>query len=449
MGGQWQNGNSALGGFAPAHYLKQFHPKYVSKEELDKKVKDGKFDSWISLIKFKNSPHLNPELPVVSPWMTTSPANTSSWVLERNPYSIWVDTDGNQLPYIDKIVMTVAESVEVVNLRAIAGEYDFQARHIDLGKLPTFLDNQTKGGYKVYMDPADYGADMDIRFNISYNKDPEIRKWFWTTDFRRALSLGTDREQLNETFWLGTGTPGSCAPVETNKYYPGAEFRSLWSTYDVKKANEMLDKIGLDKKDAEGYRLRTDGKGRLTLELQTIGQQFMPFTKMGEMIREQWKKIGIDLTIKEVERSLSYTRSVTDEQMLSSWSNDGTEAFFTTPNNMFPYLESFLASQGAAAAKWFNSGGKKGEAPPQRMQEMMAMWTKGVAASEEERVRLGKEIWKITIDEQYTICVVGQGAGIMGVRIANVKLGNIPSREVNSAPAKTYAISRPQTFYWK
>ena len=35
-------------------------------------------------------------------------------------------------------------------------------------------------------------------------------------------------------------------------------------------ANAMLDALGLDKKDAEGYRLRSDGKGRLRLEIQTI-----------------------------------------------------------------------------------------------------------------------------------------------------------------------------------
>ena len=31
-------GRDALGGFAPAHYLKQFHPKYASKDDIDKKV---------------------------------------------------------------------------------------------------------------------------------------------------------------------------------------------------------------------------------------------------------------------------------------------------------------------------------------------------------------------------------------------------------------------------
>ena len=131
---------------------------------------------------------------------------------------------------------------------------------------------------------------MIIKFNLSYEADPEIAKWINTADFRRALALGIDREQINETFWLGTGTPSSVVPADHNKYNPGPEYRTLWATYDPKKANEMLDKIGLDKKDAEGYRLRSDGKGRLRLEITTLGGQFLQFTQIAEMIREQWKK---------------------------------------------------------------------------------------------------------------------------------------------------------------
>src|SRR5438093_3837032 len=43
LGGQW-SAYRGMGGFAPAHYLKQFHPKYVNAEELDKKAKEAKFD---------------------------------------------------------------------------------------------------------------------------------------------------------------------------------------------------------------------------------------------------------------------------------------------------------------------------------------------------------------------------------------------------------------------
>ena len=305
-----------MGGFAPAHYLKQFHPKYVNADELDKKAKEAKFDSWVRMFHAKNDWALNPDLPVLSPWKTVTPINTPTWTLERNPYSVFVDTAGNQLPYIDKVVLTLAENLEVLNLRAIAGEYDYASRHVDLGKLPVFIENQQKGNYKVYLDPGDY-CDLIIKFNLNYDADAEIAKWFNTADFRRALSLGINRDQINETFWLGTATPGSVVPVDTNKYNPGPQYRKLWATLDVKKANEMLDKIGLAKKDAEGYRLRADGKGRLRIEIMTLGGQFVQYTQISEMIREQWKKIGIDLQVQEVERSLAIKRAAANEQQLA------------------------------------------------------------------------------------------------------------------------------------
>ena len=159
-----------MGGFAPAHYLKQFHPKYVGQAELDKKTKDAKFDSWVRMFLFKNDWALNPELPVLSPWKTATPINTATWTLERNPYSVFVDTAGNQLPYIDKVVLTLAENLEVLNLRAIAGEYDFQQRHLDLGKLPVFIENQARGQLQGLSRPR------RLRRRHDHQVQPELRR---------------------------------------------------------------------------------------------------------------------------------------------------------------------------------------------------------------------------------------------------------------------------------
>src|SRR3989475_1134053 len=120
LAGQW-GAYRGMGGFAPAHYLKQFHPKYANAEELDKKAKEAKFDSWVRMFLAKNDWSLNPDLPVLSPWKTATPINTPTWTLERNPYSVFVDTAGNPLPYMDKGALTPPENLEVVNLPASPG----------------------------------------------------------------------------------------------------------------------------------------------------------------------------------------------------------------------------------------------------------------------------------------------------------------------------------------
>jgi hypothetical protein len=48
----------------------------------------------------------------------------------------------------------------------------------------------------------------------------------------------------------------------------------------------------ISQRDAGGYRLHTDGKGCLRVEIQTFVGIFQ-FTQVCDMIRERWKKSGI------------------------------------------------------------------------------------------------------------------------------------------------------------
>jgi peptide/nickel transport system substrate-binding protein len=439
-------GRFGLGGFAPAHYLKQFHPKYASKADIDRKAAELKIDSWVTLMKNRNNASLNADLPVVTPWKTTSPINTPRFVLERNPYSIWVDTAGNQLPYIDRVQMTLSESLEAINQRAIAGEYDSQARHIDIGKLPVLLENQQRGGYRVYLDPSDQGADVGLMCNQSYEKDPEVAKWLATREFRIALSHGIDRSQINETFVLGLGQTGSAAPGERTPYFPGPEYRTLHATYDVKKANEMLDKLGLDKKDGEGYRLRTDGGGRLRLALTTyLG--FLPFTRIAEMVVEQWKKIGIQGDVQELERGQATGRLYANEHQIYFETQWGADNMFGHAPWFFPVDPQIPV--GPLYGTWYASAGAKGKTPPPRMREVMDKYRKAFGVQEQERTQLAKDIWKVVLDELWIIPVVSNSPASQGVRVIKTNMGNIPERLWNSAVSDNPHIAHTETWYFK
>jgi peptide/nickel transport system substrate-binding protein len=443
-------GDMLLGSFAPAHYLKQFHPKYVTggKDAVEQMAKDAQYDNWILYFKFLNDYAKNLKLPTITPWIVTSPSTQQQWTFERNPYYFAVDTAGNQLPYIDKVQLTLAENLEVLNLRAIAGEFDHQERHVDLGKLPVYLENQEKGNYKVYLDPGDYAGDCIIKFNMSYEDDAELNKWFNTADFRRALSIGIDRDQLNEVFWLGLGTPTSMAPADNNKYNPGPQYRSMWATYDPTMANAMLDKVGLAAKDDQGFRMRNDGAGRLRLEITTIGGQFVQFTKIFEMVRQQWTKIGIDLIVQERERGLAEKMAGSNQTQMYAWLADGSEHPFTFPDHIFPY-NAALDAAGVLFAKWFQSGGTQGKEPPPKIKEIMDKFKQGFSAPEDQRIKLGKEMWQTVIEETHVIATVGLSPAAQGTRIVKNTMGNIPTRMYNSPDGKTPAISRTPTYYFK
>jgi peptide/nickel transport system substrate-binding protein len=445
FGGNAVFGNTGMGGFAPAHYLEQFHPDYVGQEELDAIVAEEGFDNWVNLFKDKNTWARNPELPVLTPWMTVNPITSDNWVLERNPYYYGVDTEGNQLPYIDRISLTLAENLEVLNLRAIAGEYDYQSRHLSLVNLPVFLENQEQGDYTLSLDPAQHGADGALMFNQSYEADPEIAQWIKNVDFRRALSLAVDRESINEIIFLGIGVPGSAVVAESSPFNPGPEYRELWSTLDPDQANELLDSIGLTERDAEGFRLRTDNGERLIIEIPTI-PAFIQFTQLAELIKEDWAEVGIFANVVEQERSLVEQRRASNELQIFFWQNDGTDELYLYPYHALPINET--AGVGPAFGVWYSTNGEQGIEPPDNVKHVLDLFAQGLAGSAEERITIGQEIWSIITDEVWTMGTVGQSGAFMGVRIAKNNMGNIPSRQFNIQAGQTPAISRPATFYY-
>jgi peptide/nickel transport system substrate-binding protein len=434
-------------GYLPAHYLKQFLPKYAGQDTVDQAARAAGFDNWVSMMKAKADWCLNPDIPVITAWKTVQPINTPLWSLERNPYSIWVDTDGNQLPYIDKVQLTLGENLEIINFRAIAGEFDYQERHMDIGKLPVLLENRQKGGYNIHLDTADFGCDLSLAPILDYQADPEIGDLLHNTDFRRALSLGIDRDQLNETFWLGTGQPGSAAPPDENVYAPGPEYRKLWSTHDPAQANGLLDKIGLTKRDAAGMRLRPSG-GSLAIEVTTYGGQFIQATQICEMIGQQWKAIGITIRVNEIERGLGEKRMLNGDVQIFAWPPDDSGEILQS-GQVLPIAKVPFNRLGQTYGLWFQSNGKEGQEPPPKLKQALDMYRQAFGVPDDERIRLGKEIWKIVIDEVWHIGTVGVSPASVGVRVVNTKLGNIPARQYNTINVRTPGTSRPEQFYFK
>jgi peptide/nickel transport system substrate-binding protein len=443
-----QSQKFSYGAYSPGHYLKQFLPKYSSVEAVNARAKQEGFENWVQMLHFKKDWSLNPELPTLGPWKTVQPINNPVWLLERNPFYYAVDTAGNQLPYLDKVQLTLGENLEIINLRAMAGDYDEQERHIDLAKLPVLLDNQEKGNYKVHLDLGFAGADFLLQINQSFKADPEIRKWLTNADFRRALSLGIDRDQLNETFWLGVGTPGSVVPGESRPQNPGPEWRKKWSVLDIKQANQLLDKIGLTKKDAAGFRVRTDNGERLRIQIVAV-QAFLPYPKLSEMVADQWQKIGIQADVRELERNLALTRVRNNDTHIFIWNNGGTELLYLFPRHAIP-VDPTEAYMGPLYAQYYASGGAQGDKPDDpNILRIWELFSEAASLKAEGRNHNAQEIWKILVDQQYGIGTVGQSPAGLGVRLVSNKLGNIAGQVCNAQHCRTPGNSHPETWYFK
>ena len=434
------------GGYAPKHYLSKYHAKYVGEETATRLATEAKYGGWVAHLKALMTYRTNTDLPVVYPWLVkTSLASPTSWVLERNPYSIWVDTEGNQLPYIGTVQHAVAESTEVITLRATAGELDYQELLFGVAKLPVLVDSQQRGDYKVYLDPEQGG--IGIALNLAYEADPEIGELIRNVDFRRAISMGIDRAQISEALFLGTAQPSSPAPADDNKYFPGAEWRTKWHTLDITQANQLLDKVGLTQKDSAGYRLRKDGKGRVRLEFLAV-DRLTDFVAMGEMIKQHWQKIGIEMDVVPTASALAQQRIQANTALMTG-NSVGTEDVFLFVGTLTPGGGGFSAIMGIPYAQWFNSGGKQGKEPPAVVKQALEMLAKGrTGVSEAERIQLGKDLTRLHIDNVFNIGLVGQGL-TSGIRIARNNLGNVPGRTLNANTLLTPGGNMPQTFYFK
>ncbi len=94
----------------------------------------------------------------------------------------------------------------------------------------------------------------------------------------------------------------------------------------------------------------------------TVGGQFIPYTQIGEMIKQQWKKIGIDADVKETERGLAFTKTANAEHHIMFWTVGGSENLYLFPRHVLP-VDPAECHLGMPFARWYASNGAQGKKP--------------------------------------------------------------------------------------
>ncbi len=168
----------------PKHYAKQFHPKY------NKSVPKN-WDSVGGLWESKTDWMRNPDCPTLIGYKCKSFDNNKGVVLERNPYYWAVTKDGDQLPYIDEIIINNVQDAQVGKLQVQQGKIDFchgPFNQIGLSDVSALSQNKARAGIEINL--WDSGSGTGSMFFLNYDyPDPKLRKLFRDARFRQAISL--------------------------------------------------------------------------------------------------------------------------------------------------------------------------------------------------------------------------------------------------------------------
>ncbi|NMB44925.1 MAG: ABC transporter substrate-binding protein [Firmicutes bacterium] len=429
--------------YYPKHYLKQFHASYVGEEELSKLAEEKGFHFWYQLFQDRHDRFKNVDLPVISAWKCTVPSTSPRMVLERNPYYWKVDTEGNQLPYVDRIAHDMVENMEVLNLKAVAGEIDMQFRHILYENYSLFMENREKGNYRVLMYKDDFETNMAIGLNLNH-KDPIMKELFHDDRFRKALSLAINREEINEFCYLGMcGESSQVVPLPESDYY-SEELAKAYVEYDPKTANQLLDEMGLTERDRDNFRLRPDGKPlNITIEMTPA---FGPWVDACQMIADHyWRAIGIRTAVKSEERSLFYTRKEALEHDVGIWTGSVGMQPLLDPRWYMPWSNESIHAIGYA--QWFNSGGKVGEKPTGDLLKTIEIYEEIKKTSDDERQKeLFQEMLKLNAKNLW---VIGTLTSPPLIGIVKEDFRNIPETGLFSWIAHSPKNLNPEQFFFK
>jgi peptide/nickel transport system substrate-binding protein len=430
--------------FQPAHYLKQFHEKYADKEKLQELVKKRGQRNWAALYNKLDNAYRNdnPDLPSLEPWTLKTKPPSERFIFERNPFFHRIDSAGHQLPYFDRVVMNIAAAA-LIPAKTGAGDSTLQARYLRFDNYTFLKAAEERNDYTVRLWRTAPGSQLALYPNLNYN-DPVWRGLFRDVRFRRALSLAVDRHEINQAIYYGLAKEGQDTVLpESPLYQP--RFRQEWAQFDLKKANALLDELGLTKRDDDGMRLLPDGRP-LQIIVETAGESTEESDVL-ELVRDTWAEAGIKLFSKPSQLNVFRDRIFAGETMMAI--SKGLENGLVTPDT--PPMEFAPTSQQQLQwPKWgqyAETKGRAGEAPDmpvgKELLSLLDAWFN--ASSTAERAKVWEKILAVRADAVLDIGIV---AGVPQPVVISNKLRNIPEEGIyNWDPGAHFGMYRPDTFW--
>jgi peptide/nickel transport system substrate-binding protein len=441
------------------HFFSQFHPAY-NPDGIDALVAESGLENWVALFQSKGGSQADS----ISHWQTTEAPRLYAWVLtqpfgfgtrvvaERNPYYFKVDTEGNQLPYLDRVTFEVLEDPQVLLAKVIGGEIDFMDRHVFNSTNKSVIAEYRETGDYRFID--EYFTKMNtaiISLNLT-NEDPVKREIFRNKDFRIGLSHAINRQEIIDIIYIGQGEPWQAAPMRETPYFH-ERLATQYLEYDIDLANQYLDKA-FPERDGEGFRLGPDGK-RISFTIELPAAFIPELVDVAEIVQRHWREVGVDMQINAIDRALYHTRELSNQQDGGMFWGDGGFDAMMDPRYYFPYNN--FSTYAPAWAGWFDPSGAtnsvegsevKIEEPPAATQRQMELYRQIKATADTERqFALLREILEIAADEFY---VIGISTLPEGYGIAKNGFRNVPQRILQGgAYYLTPAPTNPSQYFWE
>jgi len=440
---------------SPAHYLRKYHPRIGDKRLIREMMRARNLASPLAVYRTVKQ-NSNPEHPRLWPWVYRTHRPTPPYTFVRNPYFWMVDTEGNQLPYVDRVHFEV-KSPEMIGASAANGQITMQARHLRYNQYTLLMGERRRSGYDLlHWYPGDR-SDFVVSPNLNRRVDParpqtrKKRALLNEKKFRQALSLAIDRRAIIQAEYNGQTEPAQVDPGPLSRFHEPALYHA-YTAHDVARANRLLDELGLTRRDYEGYRTFPDGS-RMQFYLNICG-----FVGAGpaQFLIEDWKKVGVRVVLRARSRQLWSTEGAALEHDLTVWTSDSEFLPLLAPRYFLPVGEGCTYAQ--AYARWYDRGGLHGdplargpgceEPPPDHpLREAMRIYEQVRATGDLARqVKLFRRILRIAAENVWTINICTAPPALVVVKNG---FHNVPRNVVTCWNFLTPGNAGIETYYFE
>ncbi|MGC9449990.1 MAG: ABC transporter substrate-binding protein [Oceanipulchritudo sp.] len=440
----------------PAHYLRQYHPS-IGDPELIATVMEAAKLQRERQVYFHVRNIKNPEMPSMRPWIMRTAKNNLPFTYVRNPYYFAVDTEGRQLPYIDRIYFDL-KTQELIAVDAMQGSITLQTSGVEVGQYSLLMANKDRNGTEIkhwmmgersiFLIQPNQNRRVDPGDTEAQNKHDLLRE----KKFRQALSLALHRENIIKSEYNGLAEPAQVAPPPDSPFYEPKLYHAF-TEYDPDRANQLLDELGLRERDAEGFRTFPDGT-RMQFFLNVAGR-----VKGGaaQAVTDYWADVGLRVTPRE--RASNLFRIETDARLhdLNVWSGNGEFMPLLEPRMFVPC--STYSDWARGYAIWYLRGGLYGDPeaeaepgaiePPQGSPYRHAMEVFDAAKTAtglENQVEIFRENLLTAADNLWTISISNSPPRIVPIKDT---VRNVPDRAVYSWDFISPGNTGIETFYFE